>query len=173
MHEHHLWLGRNRRVDMSVNIELVTLDNLAQVLPLIADYQRFYKVEPNDERNRIHFGRLATAPSQGAQWLALDENGEAVGFVTAYRVLSSTLAVERCLLNDLYVVPTVRGRGVGRQLIVHCAEWAVAQGYNGIYWRTADDNLTAQRLYDSLPTMRRTWIDYTLDRHALVSLRNE
>ncbi|MFZ9858352.1 MAG: GNAT family N-acetyltransferase [Roseiflexaceae bacterium] len=158
---------------MSINIVPVTLDNLDQVLPLIADYQRFYKVEPDEVRNRIHFGRLATAPSQGAQWLALDENGEAVGFVTAYRVLSSTLAVERCLLNDLYVMPTVRGRGVGRQLIIHCAEWAVAEGYNGIYWRTADDNYTAQRLYDSLPTTRRTWIDYTLNQNALASLREQ
>lgn len=157
---------------MSVTIVPVTSDNLEQVLPLIAAYQRFYKVEPNDMRNRIHFGRLATAPSQGAQWVALDDDGVAVGFVTAYRVLSSTLAVERCLLNDLYVMPGVRGRGIGRQLIVHCAEWAVAQGYNGVYWRTADDNHTAQRLYDSLPTTRRTWIDYTLDRNALETLRN-
>jgi GNAT superfamily N-acetyltransferase len=158
---------------MSISIVPVTLDNLEQVLPLIAEYQRFYKVEPDAARNRMHFGRLATAPSQGAQWLALDEDGGAVGFVTAYRVLSSTLAVERCLLNDLYVVPDVRGRGIGRLLIVHCAEWAVAQGYNGVYWRTADDNHTAQRLYDSLPTTRRTWIDYTLDRHALASLREQ
>jgi GNAT superfamily N-acetyltransferase len=156
----------------TVTIVPVTLDNLALVLPLIADYQRFYKVEPNDERNRIHFGRLATAPSQGAQWLAVDGDGAALGFVTAYRVLSSTLALERCLLNDLYVVPTARGRGVGRQLIVHCGEWALAQGYNGVYWRTAEDNHTAQRLYESLPTTRRTWIDYTLDATALAALRN-
>ena len=157
---------------MSVTIASVTLDNLEQVLPLIAAYQRFYKVEPDDARNRIHFGRLATAPSQGAQWMALDDDGVAVGFVTAYRVLSSTLAVERCLLNDLYVLPDVRGRGIGRQLIVHCAEWAVAQGYNGVYWRTAEDNHTAQRLYESLPTTRRTWIDYTLDAKALAALRD-
>ena len=97
-----------------VTIVPVTLANLEQVLPLIADYQRFYQVEPNETRNRIHFGRLTTAPSQGAQWLALDGDGAVLGFVTAYRVLSSTLAVERCLLNDLYVVPAARGRGVGR-----------------------------------------------------------
>jgi GNAT superfamily N-acetyltransferase len=89
-----------------------------------------------------------------------------VGFVTAYRVLSSTLAVERCLLNDVYVVPPLRGQGLGRRLILHCAEWAIAEGYNGVYWRTAADNHTAQRLYDALPTQRKTWIDYTLDREA-------
>lgn len=151
---------------MSIAIVPVTLANLEVVLPLIADYQRFYRVEPDETRNRIHFGRLATAPSQGAQWVALDVTGQGVGFVTAYRVLSSTLAVERCLLNDLYVVPAVRGQGIGRQLIVHCAAWAVAEGYNGVYWRTAEDNHTAQRLYDALPTQRKTWIDYTLDRAA-------
>ena len=39
-----------------VTIVPVTLANLEQVLPLIADYQRFYQVEPNETRNRIHFG---------------------------------------------------------------------------------------------------------------------
>ena len=157
---------------MTVTIERVTLTNLEVVLPLIAAYQQFYRVEPNAERNRIHFGRLATAPSQGAQWVAM-HGDVAVGFVTAYRVLSSTLAVERCLLNDLYVDPAQRGMGIGRTLIVHCAEWAVGEGYDGVYWRTAEDNHTAQRLYDALPTTRKTWFDYTLNAAALRHIRDE
>jgi GNAT superfamily N-acetyltransferase len=157
---------------MTVVIERVTLTNLDSVLPLIAAYQQFYRVEPNTDRNRMHFGRLATAPSQGAQWVAM--NGDAaVGFVTAYRVLSSTLAVERCLLNDLYVDPSQRGLGIGRQLIVQCTAWAVAEGYDGVYWRTAEDNHTAQRLYDALPTTRKTWFDYTLNAAAFQQLQDK
>jgi GNAT superfamily N-acetyltransferase len=85
-----------------------------------------------------------------------------MGFVTAYRVLSSVSAVEKCLLNDLYVVPDMRGQGLGRKLIVHCTAWAVSQGYAGVHWQTALDNHTAQRLYDSLPTSRDSWHTYTL-----------
>ena len=147
---------------MSISIVPVTPDNLELVLPLIAEYQRFYQADPNTERNRAHFGRLVTTPALGAQWLALSSAGHALGFVTAYRVLSSVSAVEQCLLNDLYVIPTMRGQGLGRTLILHCLAWAKQQGFAGIHWQTAPDNATAQRLYDALPTQRSTWYTYEL-----------
>jgi GNAT superfamily N-acetyltransferase len=147
---------------MTIDIVAVTPANLAVVLPLIAEYQRFYGATPDEARNRAHFGRLATTPALGAQWLAHDATGQGVGFVTAYRVQSSVSAVEQCLLNDLYVVPQLRGQGLGRRLIVHCAAWAHSEGYADIHWQTALDNHTAQRLYDALPTTREAWYTYTL-----------
>ena len=147
---------------MSIDIVPVTRDNLALVLPLIAEYQRFYQAEPNTERNRAHFGLLVTTPALGAQWLAQSSTGRALGFVTAYRVLSSVSAIEQCLLNDLYVVPEMRGQGLGRTMILHCLAWAKQQGFAGIHWQTAPDNATAQRLYDALPTQRSTWYTYDL-----------
>jgi len=154
---------------MSIEIVPVTRENFELVLPLIADYQRFYKATPDTERNRNHFGRLITTPALGAQWVALSNAGHAMGFVTAYRVLSSVSAVEKCLLNDLYVVPDMRGQGLGRKLIVHCTAWAVSQGYAGVHWQTALDNHTAQKLYDSLPTSRDAWYTYTLLGKDIVS----
>ena len=152
---------------MTVNIQAVTTANLEVVLPLIAAYQQFYGATPDTDRNRAHFGRLITQPSLGTQWVAM-HGEQAVGFVTAYRVLSSVSAVEKCLLNDLYVDPAYRGQGIGRQLIVHCATWAKSQGYAGIHWQTALDNHTAQRVYDALPTTRTTWHTYALDVDAVV-----
>ncbi|MFZ9858353.1 MAG: GNAT family N-acetyltransferase [Roseiflexaceae bacterium] len=148
---------------MNVTIVPVTWANIDQVLPLIADYQRFYQATPNDARNRAHFGKLIDHAALGAQWVAMTDEGLAVGFVTAYRVLSSVSAVEKCLLNDLYVVPALRGKGLGKQLILHCHAWAKSEGYNGVHWQTAPDNHTAQRLYDSLPTTRSEWYTYTLN----------
>lgn len=146
---------------MTVTIQTVTDANLEVVLPLIAAYQQFYGATPDTDRNRAHFGRLITQPSLGTQWVAID-GATAVGFVTAYRVLSSVSAVEQCLLNDLYVIPERRGQGLGRQLILHCAAWAKTQGYARIHWQTALDNYTAHRLYDALPTQRTTWHTYSL-----------
>src|SRR5262249_32270179 len=39
-------------------IETVTAAHLEKVLPLIADYQRFYRTEPDEERNRVHFSQF-------------------------------------------------------------------------------------------------------------------
>ena len=147
---------------MTVSIIPVTMANLEIVLPLIAAYQTFYHATPDTERNRAHFGALVTTPALGAQWMATTHTGQAIGFVTAYRTLSSVSAAKRCLLNDLYVAPDQRGAGVARQLIVHCTNWALSEGYPGVYWETDHDNYTAQKLYDSLPTSREAVYIYTL-----------
>lgn len=148
---------------MRVTIVPVTWTNIDHVLPLIADYQRFYQATPDAMRNRAHFGQLIDNPMLGAQWVAVADAGQAVGFVTAYRVLSSVSAVGQCLLNDLFVVPEFRGQGLGKQLILHCHAWAKAEGYAGVHWQTALDNHTAQRLYDALPTTRSVWYTYELN----------
>jgi GNAT superfamily N-acetyltransferase len=162
MYECDVWIRRDGGIAVTVSIIAVTMANLEMVLPLIADYQTFYHATPDTERNRAHFGALVTTPAIGAQWMATNHTGNAIGFVTAYRAMSSVSAAKRCLLNDLYVAPDQRGAGVGRQLILHCTNWALSEGYPGVYWQTDHDNYTAQKLYDSLPTSREAVYIYTL-----------
>jgi len=145
-----------------MHIETVTNETFELVLPLIADYQRFYEATPDDARNRAHFSRLLEDHADGIQFVALDESGSALGFATLYFPLGSVSARVNCLMNDLYSIPAARGKGVGRALIVHCLAYAKQQGFDSIYWQTAQSNERAQRLYDSLPTTRRAWYTYTL-----------
>ena len=114
MYERDVWIRRDGGIAVTISIIPVTEANLDMVLPLIAAYQTFYHATPDTERNRAHFGALATTPALGAQWVATTHIGQAVGFVTAYRTLSSVSAAKRCLLNDLYVNPDQRGKGIGR-----------------------------------------------------------
>ena len=67
-----------------------------------------------------------------------------------------------CYLEDLYVEEGLRGRGVGRALIEALAQEGRSAGWRRIYWRTADDNFTAQRLYD-LVAKRSRWVTYELE----------
>jgi ribosomal protein S18 acetylase RimI-like enzyme len=146
-----------------MQIETVTAQTFERVLPLIAGYQRFYKAEPDEARNRAHFGRLLNDHDAGIQFVALDEAGQALGFATLYFPLGSVTPGVACLMNDLFVVPETRGQGIGRALILHCLSYAKAHGFSKIHWQTALDNHTAQRLYDSLPTTRSGWYTYRLE----------
>ena len=65
-------------------------------------------------------------------------------------------------MNDLFVVPELRGGGVGRALIEASLEVARERGAAQLEWQTAPDNHTAQRLYDSTGAHRSTWISYDL-----------
>jgi ribosomal protein S18 acetylase RimI-like enzyme len=145
-----------------MQIETVTEQTFERVLPLIADYQRFYKATPDEARNRAHFGRLLSDHDAGIQFVALDEAGQALGFATLYFPLGSVTPGVSCLMNDLFVVPEMRAQGIGRALIRHCLRYAQEHGFRAIRWQTALDNQTAQRLYDSLPTTRSGWYTYTL-----------
>jgi len=55
-----------------------------------------------------------------------------------------------CYLQDLYVLDTVRGRGVGRLLIESVYEEADRRGTPTVYWLTQDFNKTARLLYDKI-----------------------
>jgi ribosomal protein S18 acetylase RimI-like enzyme len=145
-----------------MRIETVTPATFEQVLPLIADYQRFYEATPDEARNRAHFGRLLEDHNLGIQFVALGDAGQVLGFATIYFPLGSVSARVNCLMNDLYTIPEARGQGVGRALILHCLAYAREQGFESIYWQTAQSNARAQRLYDSLPTRRSAWYTYTL-----------
>ena len=146
-----------------MQIETVTAQTFERVLPLIADYQRFYKAEPDEARNRAHFRRLLDDHDAGIQFVVLDEAGHALGFATLYFPLGSVTPGLACLMNDLFVVPETRGQGIGRALILHCLSYAKARGFPKIHWQTALDNQIAQRLYDSLPTTRSGWYTYRLE----------
>ena len=55
-----------------------------------------------------------------------------------------------CYLQDLYVLDSVRGRGVGRLLIESVYEEADRRGTPTVYWLTQDFNKTARLLYDNI-----------------------
>jgi len=55
-----------------------------------------------------------------------------------------------------------RGRGVGRALIEALADRGRNEGWLRLYWQTARDNETAQKLYDKLAE-RTDWLRYDLD----------
>jgi GNAT superfamily N-acetyltransferase len=138
------------------------LDELEQLLPAIAAYQRFYAVEDIDEeRNRAFFARFLS-PSGDGMLLVASEEGEFRGYACLYWHLSSLAAAETVLMNDLFVAENSRGAGVGRALIEASAEIARDRGAASLEWATAPDNERAQRLYDSTGAERSVWIEYEL-----------
>ena len=143
-------------------IEAVSSKNLEEVLPLIRKYQEFYKIQDiDDEKNRAFFSQFDENGSDGCLFLFRNEAGESVGFATVYFTHVSSIPARVGVLNDLYTLPTHRGKGIGKLLINHCLEFALKKGAARLQWLTAQDNQQAQMLYDSLNTKKSTWHVYT------------
>jgi len=90
------------------------------------------------------------------------ENGRLVGLVHALFHRNMARLAPVCYLSDLFTVPEMRGRGVGRMLIESVYERARAEGCKRVYWHTKTDNAAARKLYDTLAT-HEGFIVYTRD----------
>jgi GNAT superfamily N-acetyltransferase len=147
-----------------VEVSPVREEEFETLLPLISAYQGFYEVEDIEtDRNRFFFRRFLAPSEDGLLLAARDESGVILGYACLYWFFSSLQAVETVLMNDLFVAPEARGRGVGRALIEAAAEVARDRGAAWVEWSTAPDNHTAQRLYDALTDDKSTWLSYELE----------
>ena len=100
---------------------------------------------------------------EGVQLIARGPDGTPVGFATIYWTWQTLYACRVGVLNDLFVVPTVRGSGAGRALIERGRALCRERGAEKLVWETAPDNGAAQRLYDGIGAEKSTWITYELD----------
>ena len=135
---------------------------LQEALPLIAAYQRFYEVEPDEARNAVFFRRFVDSDAEGTLLGARDDDGVLLGYACLHWRLDTVVAHEVVCLHDLFVIPESRGTGAGRALLEAAADVARARDAAALVWSTAPDNTTAQRLYDATGATRSSWYEYEL-----------
>ena len=75
---------------------------------------------------------------------------QAVGFALYFHNFSTFLARRGLYLEDLFVVPDARGRGIGKALIRHCAQLAVERRCGRFEWAVLDWNQPAIEFYQSI-----------------------
>ena len=145
----------------AVEVRPLAHSDLDAALPLFAGYQRFYRAEPDDARNRAFFARLVD-PSERGLLLGAWVGGELGGFAGLYWTMSSVSATEVVLMNDLFVAEGFRGTGAGRALVDAALAVARSRGASALRWYTEVGNRTAQALYDRTGAVRSQWFEYEL-----------
>lgn len=132
------------------------------VAPLFDAYRQFYgKPAEPDVAVRFVSERLANADS--AIFLALGDDGEPLGFTQLYPSFSSVSAGRVYILNDLFVAPQGRGKGIGRALLDAAAAFGREKGALRLALSTARTNTTAQGLYQSHGWVRdESFYEYSL-----------
>lgn len=133
----------------AIRIAPVTNEDRMAWTPLWQGYQRFYEVDLSDEVTDALWSR-ALDPAEPV-FAALAWDGERPLGLVHYLYHRNTWTVgNSCYLNDLFVLPETRGRGLGRALILYCHAEARAAGCETVYWHTHETNSTARALYDRI-----------------------
>jgi len=148
--------------DIRLEIVRASEEDVDRIVPLFDQYRAFYKERPDPEGARS-FLTTRLARNESVVFLAVAHDLGAVGFIQLYPSFSSTSMNQLWILNDLFVLPAARKRGVGEALMKRAEEFARQTNAKGLELETWIDNFSAQRLYEKCGWRRnQEFYQYTL-----------
>lgn len=134
----------------------------------LADYEKMADDVVADER-RLQETLFGDRPA--AEVVIAEHEGRPAGFALFFHNYSTFLARPGLYLEDLFVVPELRGRGIGRALLVCLARIALERGCGRFEWWVLDWNEPAIRFYKRLGAVAMDeWTVFRVDGEALERL---
>jgi GNAT superfamily N-acetyltransferase len=117
---------------------------------LWSQYNAFYEVDIPEAVTARTWQRILDPASAMFSRLAVAD-GEVVGLSVSVLSDSTWTIAPVCYLEDLFVAPRFRRRGIGRLLIQDLLDRAKSRGWSQFFWHTRANN-PARRLYDEFAT---------------------
>jgi GNAT superfamily N-acetyltransferase len=140
---------------------------LLELIGALADYERL-RGELRATAALLEAHLFGERPAAEAAIAELD--GEAAGYALWFTTFSTFLARPGIWLEDLFVLPARRRRGIGRALLAHVAVVAVARGCGRLEWTALDWNEPALAFYRGIGARRLPeWELHRLDGAALAA----
>lgn len=144
------------------------------IAELIRGLARFEKLEHEVTMTEEMLAANLFGPHHYAETLIAEDAGAPVGFALFFHNFSTFLAQPGIYLEDLFVIPEQRSRGVGRELLRELARLAVERGCGRLEWAVLDWNRDAIAFYERLGARPNSdWTIYRLTGQALSSLGRE
>jgi len=142
-----------------------TIANLVRELAVYEHLEEFARATADDFRAHL-FG-----PRPAAEALIAEVGGEAAGYALFFPTFSTFRGQPGLYLEDLFVRPGYRGRGVGKALLAAVAARAVGRGCGRLEWSVLDWNAPAIGFYQSLGARPLVgWAGYRIEAEPLARL---
>jgi GNAT superfamily N-acetyltransferase len=134
---------------MSLTLRVATPDDVGAIHGLMRELAVFEKLLDIFEAtpSSVHEALFGAKPA--AECLMADWEGQAVGYALYFHNFSTFLGRRGLYLEDVYVQPSMRGKGVGQALMRKLAGIAVERGCGRFEWTVLDWNQPAIDFYTS------------------------
>ncbi|HEV2286728.1 MAG TPA: GNAT family N-acetyltransferase [Steroidobacteraceae bacterium] len=130
-----------------MNIRGALPADIPQLLALVRRYWEFERIEGFEAlRVELTLTQLVANPHLGAAWVA-EEHGQLRGYLVAVLVLSLEHGGLMAEVDELFVVPEARGRGLGAQLLAAAEGALAARGCVRLQLELGVANETARAFY--------------------------
>lgn len=154
---------------MSLNLRDATVDDagiIAGFVRALADYEKLLHEAVATEADFARVIASGIAPALVAEW-----DGQPVGCAIWYFTFSTFTGRTEIYLEDIFVLPEHRGRGIGRSIFRDLARRAMAQGCQRMEWSVLDWNQPAIDFYRSIGAKPMDgWTKQRLDQPAIAAL---
>ena len=156
---------------MALQIRPAVASDASQIIRFIADLAAYEKLSHEANATeadivRDLFGDNPKVFCEIAEW-----DGQPVGFTLWFYTYSTFQGRAGIWLEDLYVDPALRGKGVGKALLVNLARRCVAEGLGRFEWWVLDWNAPSIDFYNSQGgVMQDEWTKVRVDGDALLKL---
>ena len=130
-----------------IRIERATARDVSLILSLIKALAEYERLADQAVATEAGLRESLFGPQAGAEVAIAYAGEEAVGFAVWFHSYSTFLGRAGLYLEDLFVLPQWRGRGVGRRLLAYVARVAVARGCGRMEWSVLNWNEPAIRFY--------------------------
>ncbi len=156
---------------MTVAIRRATAADVTLILALIRGLAEYEKEPDAVLATEELLEQQLFGEHPGAEVVIAEFDGSPAGFALFFHNFSTWEGRRGLYLEDLFVVPQFRGRGVGAALMAHLARTAVARGCARFEWSVLDWNAPAIGFYRTLGAVGMDgWTVHRLDGPALQAL---
>jgi GNAT superfamily N-acetyltransferase len=159
---------------VTVQIRFGDLADVPLIADLIRGLARYEKLEHEVTMTEEKLTDSLFGERRYAETLIAEDDRQPVGFALFFHNFSTFLARPGIYLEDLFVIPEQRGRGVGRALLERLAQVAVDRGCGRLEWAVLNWNQDAIRFYERLGAKPNSeWTVYRLTGEPLRALAGE
>jgi GNAT superfamily N-acetyltransferase len=136
----------------------------------LAEYEREPQAAVATEQDIVRDG-FGSDGDRKFRVLIAEWNGEPAGFAFYFFNYSTWLGKPGLYLEDLFVPPSLRGKGIGKALLARLAQIALEKNCYGMRWQVLDWNQPAIDFYDSLGgQILKEWLTVRLTGESLKKL---
>ena len=154
-----------------VTLRPATRADVPAILELIRGLAEYERLADECVATEVALAETLFGARPQAEVVLALADGTPAGFALFFSSYSTFLARHGIYLEDLFVRPEFRGRGIGKTLLAHLAALALERGCGRLEWSVLDWNADAIRFYKSLDAKALDeWTVYRVTGDALNTL---
>jgi GNAT superfamily N-acetyltransferase len=156
-----------------LNIRPAVPSDIPTILKFIRELAEFEKLLHEVKADEASLKKTLFDEDNGVEILVAEYDGRPAGYALFFRSYSTFLAKPGIYLEDLYVTPQMRSRGIGEKILKHLAKMCLDQNYGRLEWSVLDWNERAIKFYRKVGAAGlNDWTVQRLDETALRKFSN-